>query len=135
VEDKKAGTLPVSIRSLVVADNVATLQLEYEGFKDYLAFNGTTNAVPIQNLIIGTVADGVSSGLDFSNMVKVEKGRSAGAAEAKEITDNGKYLLVAVTGTTPVQVEGTICYISQALTLVDAHTVKCESGTQFIIFK
>jgi len=132
--DKKSA-LPISIKSLAVADGVATLQLEYAGYKDYLAFNGTTNAVPIQNLIIGTVSDGISSNLDFSDMVKVEKGKSQGAVSADEVRQNSKYTLVAVTGTTQIQVEGTICYISEALTLVDAHTVECENGTQYIIFK
>ena len=135
VAEEEDVTLPVAIQSLTVSGKTATLLIDYEDYKDYLQFNGTSYGVPVQNLIVGTVADGVSSDLTFENMQAVEKGAVAGAADPAEIMEKTKYMLVAVTGETLVSVEGTVKYISDGITYVNENTVRVNGSNQYIIFK
>lgn len=130
-EAKVEGTLPVSIESLTVQDNVATLLLDYKTADDYLAFNGTADTVPVKDLIIGTVKDGVDSGLDFSGMLNAD----GSAADVEKLTSSETYMLVAVTGTTVMKVEGDVKYMSAGVTLKDENTVVTTEDTCYIIFK
>ena len=131
IEDKET-VLPISIEKLEVADNVATVILDYASADDYLSFNGTTYLVPIHNLIVGTVADGNASGLNYDNMLKGDGTAAAGS----DIADKPKYYLAAVTGDTLVKFEGKVRYYSSDLTLVDEHTVRSAGeNVHFIVFK
>lgn len=136
-KDKKDSdeevVLPVAIERVEVADNVATLLLDYADSTHYLAFNGTSEAVDIQNLIVGTVKNGNDSGLTYSNMVKAEDGTDAMAVD---IMDNEKYMLVAVEGRTVVTCEGKIFYMTKGMELIDEFTVRTVPGeTNYIVFK
>lgn len=131
-KDAKAeDTLPVAIESLTVKDNVATLILDYNSADAYLAFNGSADSVPVKDLIIGTVRDGVNSGLDFSGMLNAD----GSAADLEKLTSSEKYMLVAVTGTTVMKVEGDVKYMSPGVTLKDENTVVTTEDTCYIIFK
>lgn len=131
VEEKSEETLPVAIEKLEVKDNVATLILNYAGTEEYLEFNGTTDYVAVQDLIVGTVADGNTSGLDYAGMVKAD----GTAADAAEIKEEEKYSLVSVTGDVVVKVEGKVQYMSSGVTLIDENTVQTPEGTSYIVFK
>lgn len=128
---KVEDTLPVAIESLTVQDSVATPILDYETADDYLSFNGTADTVPVKDLIIGTVKDGVDSGLDFSGMLNAD----GTAADVEELTASEKYMLVAVTGSTVMKVEGKVQYMSAGVTLQDENTVVTTEDTCYIIFK
>lgn len=136
LEDLKSEeelVLPVSIQLVDVADNVATLLLDYQDSTHYLAFNGTSEAVSIQNLIVGTVKNGNDSNLTYSNMVKAEDGSDVMAVD---IMDHEKYMLVAVQGDTLVTCEGQIIFLSKGMELVDEFTVRTVPGeTNYIVFK
>ena len=114
-----------------MADNTATLLLDFASADDYLLFNGTADAAPVKDLIIGTVQDGVNSGLDFSSMVNAD----GTAADLDKLTSSSKYSLVSVTGSTVMKVEGKVVYMSAGVTLKDEHTVVTTDDTSYIIFK
>ena len=85
----------------------------------------------MKDLIIGTVQDGVNSGLDFSGMVNAD----GTAADLDKLTSSSKYSLVSVTGSTVMKVEGKVVYMSAGVTLKDEHTVVTTDDTSYIIFK
>lgn len=129
--EEKGEELPVAVESLTVADNTATLLLDFASADDYLLFNGTADAAPVKDLIIGTVQDGVNSGLDFSSMVNAD----GTDADLDKLTSSSKYSLVSVTGSTVMKVEGKVVYMSAGVTLKDEHTVVTTDDTSYIIFK
>ena len=132
-DEDEEQVLPVAIERIDVVDSVATLLLDYADCTHYLAFNGTSEAVAIQNLIVGTVKNGNDSGLTYSNMVNAEDGTDAMAVD---IMDNEKYMLVAVEGSTLVTCEGEIRYMTKGMEKIDAFTVRTVPGeTNYIVFK
>ncbi|MBO4290121.1 MAG: hypothetical protein J5865_08505 [Lachnospiraceae bacterium] len=133
IKSEEELVLPVSIQLINVADKVATVMLDYADSANYLAFNGTSEAVDIQNLIVGTVKNGNDSNLTYSNMVKAEDGSDAMAVD---IMDLDKYMLVAVEGNTLVTCEGKIFFMTKGMELVDEFTVRTVPGeTNYIVFK
>ncbi len=133
IKSEEELVLPVSIQLIEVADNVATLLLDYQDCTHYLAFNGTSEAVSIQNLIVGTVKNGNDSNLTYSNMIKAEDGTDVMAAD---IMDHEKYMLVAVQGDTLVTCEGQIIFMTKGMEAVDEFTVRTVPGeTNYIVFK
>ena len=135
VEDQKDVVLPVAINKLEVAEGTAVLILEYDSAATYLAFNGRTDDVPVQNLIVGSINDGINSGLAFENMVKVDEGVEAGDAAYEDITHNKQHNLVAINGDTIIKVSGEIVFMTKGMTLLDAYTVKTTDGTNYIVYK
>ncbi len=126
------GEEKVSIEKLSVDDTTATLILKYAGAADYLEFNGVSEAVPIKNLIVGSVKDGIDSGVDFSGMLDFD-GNPADAAAIKE---NTEYTLVLFKGNTELQCEGKIQFYSEGLKKTDDYTVtSSDEETSFVIFK
>lgn len=124
--------LPAAIEKLEFDGDTTTLILKFQGFKDYLDFYGTTDAVPVRSLIIGSVQDGISSGLSFEHMLDAD-GKAVTAADVKADTE---YTLVMITGDTEVQCEGKIVYYSDTMKLTDKYTVVTGGAdTEFIIFK
>lgn len=125
-------TLPVAIKKLKVEDGKAKLLLEFSDASNYLGFFGVTEAAYLKDLVVGTVSDGISSGVTFEGMLDSD-GQNATAAEIKEDTD---YLLVKVYGESNIEVDGKIVYYSKTMTKVDKHTVTASGiGTEYIIFK
>lgn len=124
--------LPVSIEKLEFDEDTVTLILKFQNFQYYLDFYGTTEAVPVRSLVVGSVADGISSGLDLTGLVDAD-GKTASAEDVKA---NTEYTLVMLTGETEVQCEGKIVYYSGTMRYVDKYTVVSSgSGPEFIIFK
>lgn len=124
--------LNISIEEFKVENKVAAARLNYASSEDYLKFNGTEDSGSVKDLIIGTVADGISSGLDFSGMVNAD----GSAAGVEEIQKNTKYSLVAITGPARMMVEGKVRYMSSGVTLADESTVVTSGDeTVYIIFK
>ena len=133
IKSEEELVLPVSITLIDVSDKVATLLLDYEDSTHYLAFNGTSEAVSIQNLIVGTVKNGNDSNLTYSNMVKAEDGTDAMAVD---IMDHDKYMLVAIQGDTLVTCEGEIIFMTKGMEKIDEFTVRTVPGeTNYIVFK
>jgi len=127
--DNSKETLPVAIQQIKVEENMATLILDYAKASDYLAFNEDVQM--FEELIIGHVSDGVSSGLDFAGM----KNADGSDADVEKLKSNDKYSLVSVTGAGVVKVEGKVVYMSSGVTLKDENTVVTTEGTSYIIFK
>ncbi len=132
-DDEGEAVLPVAIEKIEVADSVATLILDYKDSDSYLAFNTTSEAVYIQNLIVGTVQNGNDSNLTYDNMINAEDGTPA---DPVDIMDREKYMLAAIEGDTLVKVEGEIVYLTKDMTLVDENTARTAKGIiNYIIFK
>lgn len=131
LEDKKTE-LNISIDEFKVENQNAMAKLNYKSAEDYLKFNGTEDSESVKDLIIGTVADGINSGLDFSGMVNVD----GSAADVESIQKNKKYSLVALTGPVRMVVEGKVQYMSAGVSLSDENTVVTSGDeTVYIIFK
>ena len=124
--------LNISIEEFKVENKIASARLNYASSEDYLKFNGTEDSGSVKDLIIGTVADGISSDLDFSGMVNAD----GSAAGVEDIQKNTKYSLVAITGPARMMVEGKVRYMSSGVTLADENTVVTSGDeTVYIIFK
>ena len=89
----------------------------------------TENEGCLRDLIIGSVQNGIDSGLDFSGMVKADGAEAA----VEEIQDDAKYSLVAVTGAVRMTVEGKVRYMSAGVTLADENTVVTSEDS--IVFR
>jgi len=133
VEASSSDTvIPVTLKSLTVANNKAELLLEFSTFNHFLDFYGTTEAVPVRDLIVGSVNDGIDSGLDFSGMASIE----GISASYEKVTEQKEYTLVAVKGNIKLQTEGQIQFYSSGLRLVDDYTVEVTGEeTYYVIFK
>lgn len=130
--DDTKETLPAAIEKLEFEDETVKLILKFRGFQDYLDFYGTTDAVPVRSLVVGSVQDGISSGLSFESM----KDADGNDASEEDIRANTDYTLVMISGDTEVQCEGKIVYCSAGVKLTDKYTAEVSgSGTEFIIFK
>lgn len=123
--------LRVSVEEFSVEGTTFKAVLHYASAGDYLAFNGTEYNGALKDLIIGTVQNGLDSGLDFSGMTDAEGNQVA----AEDVADDADYTLVAVTGPTRMVVDGKVRYVSAGVTLVDENTVTTsEDTTEYVIF-
>ncbi|MBQ9388483.1 MAG: hypothetical protein IJU01_07570 [Lachnospiraceae bacterium] len=122
----------VTVKELSVDETTAKLILEFMSAEDYLEFNGVSEAVPIKNLVVGSVQDGIDSGLEFADML----GSDGNPATADDIKKDADYTLVLFKGVTELQCEGKIVYYSASLQKSDDYTViSTEETTSFVIFK
>ncbi len=129
--DDAEGDLRVSVEEFSVENNVAKAILNYASAEDYLSFNGTENEGCLKDLIIGTVQNGIDSGLDFSGMVNAE----GAEVSAEDVQDDSDYCLVAVTGSTRMVVDGKVRYMSAGVTLADENTVVTNGDTTvYVVF-
>ncbi len=129
--DDAEGDLRVSVEEFSVENNIAKAILNYASAEDYLNFNGTENEGCLKDLIIGTVQNGIDSGLDFSGMVNAD----GEEVSAEDVQDDAKYTLVAVTGSTRMVVDGTVRYVSAGVTVEDDNTVIISGdSTVYVIF-
>ncbi len=130
--DETEQQLPVALVSLEIQNNVARMFIDFANTTHLLQFYGTTDAVPVRSLIVGTVADGLNSNLKFENMLD----KDGASASFGQISDDDDYYLVAVKGDVAVQTEGDIKYYSKSLTKKDDNTVLTSgSDVNYIIFK
>ena len=123
--------LAVSISSLTVEDGSATLILNFASADDYVDFYFSAAFGGLDDLIVGLVSDGVNSGLSFSDMVDAD----GNEADYDTMTENEDYVLVSVTGSTVMQVQGIVMYYSSGCTLQDSSTVLTTDETSYVIFK
>ena len=129
--DDTKESLRVSVEEFSVENNIAKAILHYASAEDYLHFNGTENEGCLKDLIIGSVQNGIDSGLDFSGMVNAD----GEEVSPEEIQDDAKYTLVAVTGSTRMVVDGKVRYVSAGVTVEDKNTVVTHGdSTVYVIF-
>lgn len=129
--DDAEEDLRVSVDEFSVENNIAKAILNYASAEDYLSFNGTENEGCLKDLIIGSVQNGIDSGLDFSGMVNAD----GEEVSAEDVQDDAKYTLVAVTGSTRMVVDGKVRYVSSGVTVEDENTVVTSGdSTVYVIF-
>lgn len=125
IEDytKQHGSDSVSFTELEVENNIATLYLKYDNAKEFSRFHG-------EEFFSGTMAEAMAAGYTLSGTYyKVEDGKLS-----KEVTTNDMeedLNVIIMKERIGVQVSGTICYVSNNVTLEDDKTispVKDENG-------
>ena len=129
--DDEGKDLPVLIDSLSYEGTKATLIMSFESASTYLDFFGTTQALPVKELIVGDVEDGVNSGLTFDAMLDAD----GHEVSAMEITKHSEYMLIYISGSTEIQTQKKIAYYSRSITLKDEYTAVIDGGSGYIIFK
>lgn len=131
---EKEDMIPVSILSLTTEGSKVNLQLNFVEPSDYLAFNQETNAV-VTELSQCTSGEAVENGLSFDDM-KDKDGNAAGADQARKRKKNF-YLTVTVseelTEGLPVQVQGTIQFVSRNIEITGTNTVRVPAGESAVI--
>ena len=126
--------LPVSIQTLETDENGrATLILEYATAKHYIDFNGEDGLA--KQLSTGSVESAISVGVNLDVGLKAAKDGSAVTLDT--IQKHGKYRVVLIQGVTPVQVQGSVMYVSNNVTVQDDNlvSVNAEKDVAYIIFK
>lgn len=127
-----ADGLPASIEKFKVKGDEAKVVLEFSSATHYLDFYGVTEASYVKDLVVGTVGDGINSGVSFENMLD----SSGEAAISVDIKENTGYRLVKIYGEIDVEVDGRIVYYSKTMTKVSNDTVTASgTGTEYIVFK
>ncbi|MCD2491413.1 hypothetical protein LQE92_02065 [Lacrimispora sp. NSJ-141] len=128
-EKDKDASLPVSVESLEVKDEIASLFLNYASCADYLEFTGTAGMEGgIGQMEKSTVTEMTLEG-EFQNA----KGETA---SLDGVTKNGKYHVVKIEGPVTMQVEGKVQFASSGVTIDGDHTVTTPgTGVSFIVFK
>lgn len=131
---EKEDMLPVSIVDLTVEGGKVNLMLNFVDPSDYVAFNQETNAM-VTALSQCTSKEAVETGLSFDNM-KDKDGNAAGADQARKRKKNF-YLTVTVsedlTGGLPIQVQGTIQFVSKNIEITGTDTVRVPAGESAVI--
>jgi hypothetical protein len=133
-EADKDNVLPVSILSLKTEGGKARLLLEFASAEDYLAFNGEMNAV-LTELSQKSVGEAIESGASFAGL----KDKDGNAAEESAAQKKKKYSYLTVTvaegreGGLPIQVQGTIQYVSGSAEITGTNTVKVPAGESAVI--
>lgn len=136
-EVDKEAVLPVALKGLTVEGQKAVLLLEFATGKDYLDFNGDMNVV-LTALAQTTVKEAKEAGKTMSGLKDAEGAAADEAKVAKK--KNYEYLTLTVaeglTEAMPVQVQGTIQYVSGNVTITGENTVAVPAGeTAVIIYK
>lgn len=126
--EEKDAALPVAVEKLEVQDAVAELILDYQSTEDYLAFNEADDTVTALALMTAPAAVGGGVSLDG---LQNTKGELVDAAKAKT---NEKYLVLTMTGTTTVVVNGKIAGASGDMEIQDEHTVNVH-GDAVVLFR
>lgn len=130
----KEDMIPVSIVDLTTEGGKVKLTLNFVDPSDYVAFNQETNAM-VTALSQCTSKEAVETGLSFDNM-KDKDGNAAGADQARKRKKNF-YLTVTVsedlTGGLPIQVQGTIQFVSKNIEITGTDTVRVPAGESAVI--
>lgn len=111
----------VKVDTFAVEGDVATLNINYAGYKDYAALNGV-------EMFVGTVPQALAAGYEFEGgFLKIEDGEAKTPAEKGEVTSDADYKVVILSEKLDVKVDGTIAYVSADYTSLAAKdTVSIE---------
>jgi len=125
--------LPIMVEKCAITDQTATVRLKYETVEDYLAFNSTMRVVP-EALFVGTIAEAKKAGYEFEgSFVKVKDNSPIDSSEAVK---NEKQYVAVVEGILPVQVDGSILYMTDKVTKgEDSLVTGVDDVVSYIIFK
>lgn len=124
----KAGDGTVEIREFAVEDQVAHVYLDYAGAEDYANFNGV-------EFFAGNILDAKADGYDIPNAFT--------AVTDKETTWDAKDNKIVIVGQqTQVQVDGTILFISDNVSVTGKNTADVtydildqEAQPAYIVYK
>ena len=129
---------PVNLSGLFLEGKEAVLRLEYWSPSDYLAFQGDYNP-PVTELSFSTIGKAREQGAAFPYSFKTPKGEEAAAAD---FLKHEEWFVVTVTAADgnavayPVQVQGTIKYVTENASQVTMDTARVPAGeTVIIVFK
>ena len=122
-------TLQISIEELDIAGGVAKMKLEYATAADYLAFN--KNQLEDDTVFqIGLMADlSVPSSISWVDA-------EGNSVDAETVQGSTKYYVAELSFATIAQVEGTIVYASEGVTVTGKNTIVTDgTETAYVVFK
>lgn len=125
---KKAGVNKIAISGLEESDDKISLEMRYEAYEDYAAFNDVV-------LFVGTISEAISAGYDFdAGFDQISKGKvKAEGVKADVIMALGADCSVVITNqAVKVMTPSNITYISQnaAIAGKKAARVDDENATE-----
>lgn len=132
-ESGSDNNLPVAIEECSLKDGTATLIFRYATAEDMIEFSaaGANLDMNIQGIRVMQLSDAAQY-LEDASFIKAD-GADAAADDVKK---QEKAFAAIVEGSTTLQVEGKVLFMSKGVVLVDRRTVSIpEQGTSIIIFK
>lgn len=101
----------VEMASFTVTDQVAKLQMQYDSYEDYTAFNGI-------ELYDGTVVEAEAAGYDFdTDFISVSDEDTKKVSKDDVLADDNNKVVI-IKANVDVKVDGTILYVSKENTKV-----------------
>ena len=113
---KENGKGSVKLSELTVEDKLATLYLEYESGKDFAKFSG-------EDFFCGTMTEAMAEGYSFGETYYKVKDSKIGKQTTISDMDEEELQVVIMKQRMGVKIEGSICYVSDNVTVTDVDTV------------
>ena len=101
----------VEMASFTVTDQVAKLQMQYDSYEDYTAFNGI-------ELYDGTVVEAEAAGYDFDTDFISASDEDTKKVSKDDVLADDNNKIVIIKANVDVKVDGTILYVSKENTKV-----------------
>lgn len=101
----------VEMASFTVTDQVAKLQIQYDSYEDYTAFNGI-------ELYDGTVVEAEAAGYDFDTDFISASDEDTKKVSKDDVLADDNNKVVIIKANVDVKVDGTILYVSKENTKV-----------------
>ncbi len=101
----------VEMASFTVTDQVAKLQMQYDSYEDYTAFNGI-------ELYDGTVVEAEAAGYDFDTDFISASDEDTKKVSKDDVLADDNNKVVIIKANVDVKVDGTILYVSKENTKV-----------------
>lgn len=101
----------VEMASFTVTDQVAKLQMQYDSYEDYTAFNGI-------ELYDGTVVEAEAAGYDFDTEFISASDEDTKKVSKDDVLADDNNKVVIIKANVDVKVDGTILYVSKENTKV-----------------
>lgn len=126
----------VEMASFTVTDQVAKLQMQYDSYEDYTAFNGI-------ELYDGTVVEAEAAGYDFDTDFISASDEDTKKVSKDDVLADDNNKVVIIKANVDVKVDGTILYVSKENTkLTEKNKVSItgegsaeEAALTYIIYK
>ena len=126
----------VEMASFTVTDQVAKLQMQYDSYEDYTAFNGI-------ELYDGTVVEAEAAGYDFDTDFISASDEDTKKVSKDDVLADDNNKVVIIKANVDVKVDGTILYVSKENTkLTEKNKVSitgegsaAEAALTYIIYK
>lgn len=135
--DGSSPAKAATVSECSIKDGVVRLLVDFKDISSYLQYLETypdEEDETVESLDITTVADGLTKG--YLVDAKFTKPGDSKAVDSGEITKQSDLYVAAVKGSTLIQPDGKILYVSENVTVVSGNMVHTpEEGVSYIVFK